>query len=64
MINDKGVFNLLTKIVPNKAAGPDGIPPRSLKEMAYPMTQLLTFIFQSLLDQGQLPQDWKSANII
>ena len=27
------------------------------------MAPLLTFIFQSSLDQGQLPQDWKSANI-
>ena len=31
--------------------------------MAYQMAPLLTFIFQSSLDQGQLPQDWKSANI-
>ena len=62
-INVEGVFNLLTKIEPNKAAGPDGIPPRLLKEMAYQMAPLLTFIFQSSLDQGQLPQDWKSANI-
>ena len=31
--------------------------------MAYQMAPLLTFIFQSLLDQGQHPQDWKSANI-
>ena len=28
------------------------------------MAPLLTFIFQSSLDQGQLPQDWKSANVI
>ena len=26
-INVEGIFNLLTKIEPNKAAGPDGIPP-------------------------------------
>ena len=63
IINVEGVYNLLTKIEPNKAAGPDGIPPRLLKEMAYPLAPLLTFIFQSSLDQGQLPQDWKSANI-
>ena len=61
--NVEGVFNLLTKIEPNKAAGPDGIPPRLLKEVAYQMAPLLTFIFQSSLDQGKLPQDWKSTNI-
>ena len=63
MINVEGAFNLLTKIEPNKAAGSDGIPPRLLKETAYQMAPLLTFIFQSSLDQGQLPQDWKSASI-
>ena len=34
-INVEGVFNLLTKIEPNKADGPDGILPRVLKEAAY-----------------------------
>ena len=63
IINVEGVFNLLTKIEPNKAAGPGWIPPRLLKEMAFPIAPLLTFIFQSSLNQGQLPQDWKSANI-
>ena len=53
----------MNRIEPNKAAGPDGIPPRLLKETAYQMAPLLTFIFQTSLDQGQLPQDWKSANI-
>ena len=64
IVNVEGVFNLLSKIESNKAAGPDEIPPRLLKEMAYQMAPLLTFIFQLSLDQGQLPQDWKSANII
>ena len=62
-INVEGVFNLLIKIEPNKAAGSDGIPPRLLKEMVYQMAPLLTYFFQLSLDQGQLPQDWKSANI-
>jgi len=53
----------LSKIEPNKAAVPDGIPSRLLKETAHQMAPPLTFIFQSSLDQGQLPQDWKSVNI-
>ena len=63
LINVDGVFDLLTKINPYKAAGPDGIPPRLLIETAYQMAPLLTFIFQSSYDQGQLPKDWKFANI-
>ena len=62
-IGVNGVYNLLVNIDPHKATGPDGIPSRLLKETAYQMAPLLTFIFQSSLDQGKLPSDWKIANI-
>jgi len=28
------------------------------------MTPLLTFIFQASLNQGKLPPDWKSGNVV
>ena len=59
----EGVLSLLINIDPHKATGPDNIPPRLLRETAYQMAPLLTFIFQSSLDQGKLPADWKLANI-
>ena len=62
-IGVNGVYNLLVNIDPHKATGPDGIPSRLLKETAYQMAPLVTFIFQSSLDQGKLPSDWKIANI-
>ena len=62
-IGVNGVYNLLVNIDPHKATGPDGIPSRLLKETAYQMAPLLTFIFQSSLYQGKLPSDWKIANI-
>ena len=62
-IEVNGVYNLLVNINPHKATGPDGIPSRLLKETAYQMAPLLTFIFQSSLDQGKPPCDWKLANI-
>jgi len=52
-INIDGVLNLLSQIEPNKAASPDGIPPRLLKETASHMAPLLTFIFQCSLNQCQ-----------
>jgi len=58
-----GVYNLLTNLDPHKAAGPDGIPSKLLKETASQIAPLLTFIFQASLNQGKLPSDWKSANI-
>ena len=62
-IGVNGVYNLLVNIDPHKATGPDGIPSRLLKETAYQKAPLHTFIFQSSLDQGKLPSDWKIANI-
>ena len=58
-----GVYNLLTNLDPHKAAGPDGIPSKLLKETASQMAPLLTFIFQASLNQGKLQSDWKSANV-
>ena len=49
-INLDGIFGLLSKIEPSKAADPDEIPPKLLKETASQMAPLLTFIFQSSLD--------------
>ena len=56
----EGVLSLLTNIDPHKATGPDNIPPRLLRETAYQMAPLLSFIFQSSLDQVA---NWKLANI-
>jgi len=54
MVNVDGIFNLLYKIEFNKAGSPDEIPPRFLKETAHQMAPLLTFIFQSSLNQDKL----------
>ena len=47
----------------HKASGPDQITPRFLKEMAPSITRALTLIFQASYDQGQVPEDWKRANV-
>lgn len=48
---------------PNKAIGPDGISTWFLKEMAHSVTPSLSKIFQASIDQGQTPEDWKTANV-
>ena len=45
------------------STGPDEISTKFLKEMAHPVTPALTRIFQASIDQGQTPEDWKSANV-
>jgi hypothetical protein len=57
------VEKLLLNLKPNKAAGPDDIPPRILKDTAEIIAPILTVIFQKSIDSGILPTDWKNANI-
>ena len=62
-VHPNGVKKLLRNLKPHKATGPDDISPRFLKEMAEPLTPILTLIFLASLKQGQTPDDWKEANV-
>ena len=55
--------NCCQNLNPHKATGPDGISPRILKELAPELAPILSFIYQTSLNTGKLPQDWKTANI-
>ncbi len=62
-ITAKGVDKLLQKLDPHKAAGPDNIKPRVLKELHAELTPILCFLFQLSIDQGKIPDDWRTANV-
>ena len=62
-ITEPGVTKLLHALQPGKAPGPDGITTTILKELAEVISPILTIIFQSSLDTGILPSDWKDANV-
>lgn len=62
-INEKGVMKLLEKLKPSKAPGPDGIPNRLLKELAQELAGPLTLLFNQSIKEGEVPKDWKKANI-
>ena len=59
-----GVANLLQNLNPHKATGPDGIPAYLLKECSNEIAPILTLIFQCSMQQGSMPDEWKTANII
>ena len=59
----KGVQKLLQNLKPHKAGGPDKIPSRLLKLAAAELSPGLTKLYQLSLDQGQIPQDWETANV-
>ena len=62
-ITENGLMKLLTSINPNKAAGPDNIKPKLLKELATEIAPILTIIFRKSLDTGEVPSDWRNANV-
>jgi len=55
---------VLQNLKPSKAPGPDKIPTCLLKELAFEFAPSLAVIYKASLGQGQLPQEWKNANIV
>ena len=47
----------------DKAPGPDNMQPRVLREVAEQVSEMLTDIFNSSLESGQVPEDWRVANV-
>ena len=62
-ITQEGVQTLLCHHNPHKATGPDQVSPRLLKETAKQISPALTLVFQASINQGKVPEEWKSANI-
>ena len=62
-ISPSGVSKLLSNLKPDKAAGPDEIPARFLKYTAPYISTVLSHIFQQSIDTGEVPSDWRLANI-
>ena len=63
-IHPEGVTQLFHNLKPHKAAGPDNLPSYFLKEVANEIAPSLCLIFQTSLDQGVLPDVWKSASVV
>ena len=62
-INESGVNKLLKTLDPSKAPGPDGLCPKLLNQLADEITPALTAIFQSSIDTGIVPLDWRTATV-
>ena len=57
----EGVRKLLQGLNPNKAAGPDSLPSKLLKNVADQLAPALRLLFQASLNQQQIPTQWKQA---
>ena len=62
-VTENEVFKALSKLKPDKSAGPDDIHPAILREAAAELTKPLTILFQKSLSEGNLPEVWNKGNI-
>jgi len=62
-IHHESVAQLLLNIQPNKASAPDNMPACFLKEVTNQIAPVLSIVFQASLDQGCLPDIWKTAAV-
>ena len=62
-INIEGIIKLLNQLNPNKPSGPDNISARLLRETLSEIAPAFALIFQALLYQQSIPDDWCKANV-
>ena len=63
-ISPSDVFKILKKINPHKATGPDGIDGHVLKRCCGTLHIPLAIIFNQSYQSGQVPQEWRNANVV
>ena len=63
-ISLNGVIGCVKRLNPRKACGPDKMPILVLKETSNEIAPILQHIFQKSLNTGEIPSDWKNANIV
>ena len=61
--SENGIKKLLVTLKPNKAAGPDKLRPLVLKQTRDQIAPILQVIFTKSYETGQVPKDWKTANV-
>ena len=59
----ENVREKLNKLKPFKSSGPDSISPRILLQLADEICNPLAYIYRLSIESGEVPQDWKTANV-
>ncbi|KAF4801337.1 hypothetical protein TURU_035479 [Turdus rufiventris] len=63
VIQEEAVRELLRSLDVHKSMGPDGIHPKVMRELADELAKPLSIIYQQLWLTGEVPDDWKLANM-
>jgi hypothetical protein len=61
IITPEGTSKLLKNLNPTKAIGPDKISPHVLKEVHDEISPMISDLFQSSVNTGTVPTDWREA---
>ena len=62
--NHRDIRKLLSMVNSNKAQGPDGMHGKILKKCAVGLSYPLSLLFSVSYNTGQLPMEWKLANVV
>ena len=62
-VDPKGVAKLLDGLNVHKAPGPDGLNARVLKRCSNEISPILALIFNESLARGDVPDEWRQANV-
>jgi len=63
VVSEEKVKRMLKDLKPDKSPGPDGIHPLLLRNAADEVTRPLTILYNKSINSGQVPVDWRKANI-
>jgi len=63
-VDEEAVMSRLDKLRDDKAAGADELIPRFLNKIKLELARPLTMFFRKVMDNEQVPGDWKEANVI
>ena len=63
-ISTNGLLKLLGTLKPHKAAGPDNVRPYMLRDLRDVIAPVLQAVFTRSYETGQLPKQWKEANVV
>ena len=55
---------MLKVVKTSKSSGPDGIPPKLIKEFAYELSSPLTDVLNCSFKEGVVPHQWRSAIVV
>ena len=62
-VDPKEVAKLLDGLNVHKASGPDGLNARVLKECSNEISPILALIYNESLAWGDVPDEWRQANV-